>query len=114
MLESQASNIVLSNDNVVPEEHARLVAQQVHTNPVKNCQDTSTGDKAIDAGQQLILQELQRMSKRFGVLEEQVAKDREVLTGLVSQVKPQSQGQGQKKVTNLLSSESVPTSSKST
>ena len=54
------------------------------------------------------------MSKRFGVLEEQAAKDREVLTGLVSQVKQQSQGQGQKRVTNLLSSESVPNSSKYT
>ena len=63
----------------ISEEHARLVAQQVDVYSVDNCQDTSTGDKGIDAGQQLILQEIQKMSKRFGALEEQAANDREVL-----------------------------------
>ena len=87
LLENQASNIALSNETVVTEEHARLVAQQVDVYPVNNCQDTSTSDKEIDAGQQLILQEIQKMSKHCGMSEKQAAKDREVLTGLVSQVK---------------------------
>ena len=39
LLESQASSIALSNDTVVSEEHARLVAQQVDIYPVNNCQD---------------------------------------------------------------------------
>ena len=107
LAENQASNIALTNDIVLTEEQARLVAQQIDISTVNNSNDTSTGDRDIDAGQQMILQELQKMSKRFGVLEEQAAKDREVLTGLVSQV--QSQGQNQKKVKNLLSPESVAT-----
>ena len=54
------------------------------------------------------------MAKHFGALEEQAAKDRELLTGLVSQVKQQTQGQSQKKVTTLLSPESVTNYTKST
>ena len=85
-LETQASSIASANETVVSEEHARLVAQQVDVNSVTNCHETSTGDKGVDAGQQLILKEIQKIAKRFGALEEQTARDREVLTGLVSQV----------------------------
>ena len=105
-LETQASSIALTNETVVSEEHARLVAQ-VDVHSVTNRQETSTVDKGIDVGQQLILQELQEMEKRFGALEEQAAKDREVLTGLVSQAKQQMHGQSQKKVTSLFSPEPV-------
>ena len=113
-LETQASSIALENEIIVSEEHARLVAQQVDVHSVMNHQETSTGDKGIDAGQQLILQEIKKMAKRFGALEEQTAKDREVLTGLVSQVTQQTQGQSQKKVTSLFSPETVNATQKST
>ena len=113
-LETQASSIALRNETVVSEEHARLVAQQVDVHSVTNRQETSTGDKGIDVGQQLILQELQKMAKRFGALEEQAAKDREVLTGLVSQAKQQTLGQSQKKVTSLFSPEPVNATYKNT
>ena len=53
-LETQASSIALTNETVVSEEHARLVAQQVDVHSVINRQETSTGDKGIDAGQQYI------------------------------------------------------------
>ena len=113
-LENQASSIALANKTVVSEEDARLVAQQVDVHSVINRQETSTGGKGIDAGQQLILQELKTMAKRFGALEEQTAKDREVLTDLVSQVKQQTQGQSQKKVTSVFSSQTVNATHKST
>ena len=114
LLEILASSVALTNETVVSEEDARLVAEQVEVHSVINRQETSTGGLGIDVGQQLILQELKTMAKRFGALEEQTAKDREVLTGLVSQVKQQTQGQNQKKVTSLFSPEIVNATNKST
>ena len=60
LLENQASNIFLANETVVSEERARLITQKLDVHSVNNCHETSTGDKGIDAGQHLILQEIQK------------------------------------------------------
>ena len=74
---SQASNLAISDTNITGEQ-ARLVAEQVVNSPHAT---TSTG--VILSSQDIILQELQRMSQRFGRLEEKAEEDRQVLSGLV-------------------------------
>ena len=46
----------------------------------------------VNTGQDLILRELKNISQKFGQLESQAAKDREVLANLVSKVNQQAKG----------------------
>ena len=74
---SQASNFTHSEGDITGEQ-ARLVAEQVVTSPRAT---TSTG--VVLSSQDIILQELQRISQRFGKLEEKAEEDRQILSGLV-------------------------------
>ena len=82
--QDQASNTLFFED-CINEEQARVVVTQVHNLHSSNWPGTST-DISSD-NQAIILAELQKISQRFGRLEEQAAVDRQVLSGLVSQFK---------------------------
>ena len=84
---SQASTSSLSA-TTINEDQARLAVNQVQTPCFNSSSNTSTG-ASVDS-QALILAELQKISQRFGQLEEQTSKDRQVLSGLVKQVNAQA------------------------
>ena len=83
----QASN-TLSPELCINEEQARLAVTQVYNLQSPDPPNTSTG--ASVSNQNLLLAELQKISQRFGKLEEQAAIDRQVLSGVVSQLKYQA------------------------
>ena len=101
--EFQASNVT-DNENTISQEQARLVVQHMEQSAM-SVQDTSTGDSG--SSQELILMELKKISQKFGQLEDQAAKDREVLTNLVSKVNQQGMQTGSKKVNPTVSSTSL-------
>ena len=84
---SQASTSSLSA-TTINEDQARLAANQVQIPCFNSSTITSTG--ASIESQALILAELQKISHRYGQLEEQTIKDRQVLSGLVKQVSVQA------------------------
>ena len=92
--ELQASNVT-DNDTTISQEQARLVVQHMEHSSM-SAQNTSTGDSG--SNQKLILMELKKISQKFGQLEDQAAKDRAVLTNLVSKVNQQGMQPGNKKV----------------
>ena len=81
----QACTASLSKVTVTSNQ-ARLVAEQV-LSPSNSGTATSTG--AASNQQDLILVELQRISQRFGKLEDQTNQDRIILKGLVNQISNQ-------------------------
>ena len=90
MEDTQQTGAADNRDTVVTQDQARLVADQFLDHPsVPQGVDTSTG--AMANQQTLILMELQKISQRFGKLEEQTNQDRAVLSGLVTQMKQQKQ-----------------------
>ena len=85
---NQASNVT-SYESLVSEEQARAVAEQVETNVKGGASSAENQGSEVNTGQDLILQELKTISQRFGQLENQAAKDREVLASLVTKVNQQ-------------------------
>ena len=111
-LGAQASTSSLST-TTINKDQARIAASQVQTPNHISSNVTSTG--ASMDGQILILAELQKNSQRFGQLEEQTSKDRQVLSGLVKQFNTQtsnmSASDGSSETVQELSNRSVkPTS----
>ena len=86
----------LSPELCINEEQARLAVTQVHNLQSPDPPNTSTG--ASVSNQDLLLAELQKISQRFGKLEEQEAIDRQVLSGVVSQLKNQASTSGSSNV----------------
>ena len=77
-VDSQQASISLFSDCNVNEDQARSTAEQV-VSPSR----VPVNVEITQSPQNLILQELKKMSDRFGKLEEQAAEDRQVLSGLV-------------------------------
>ena len=103
-LGEQALNVNMK-DTCITQEQARLVAQQVEGSRKQSSEDTEViGEQMINASQDLILQELKNISKKFGQLEHQAARDGEILTGLVNKVNQQSMEGPCKKVNTTASS----------
>ena len=86
----------LAPELCINEEQARLAVTQVHSLQSPESPNTSTG--ASISNQNLLLAELQKISQRFGKLEEQAAIDRQVLSGVVSQLKNQASTSGSSNV----------------
>ena len=84
---AQASTSSLST-TTINEDQARVTENQVQTPSHTSSNATSTG--ASMDGQVLILAELPKISQRFGQLEEQTSKDRQILSGLVKQFNAQT------------------------
>ena len=82
--QNQASNIPLS-EHCIDEQQAILAVTQVHNLQCPDQPHTSTGASSDSQG--ILLAELQKINQRFGKLEEQAAMDRQVLSGLESQLK---------------------------
>ena len=101
--ELQASNVT-DNDTTISQRQARLVVQHMEHSAM-SAQDTSTGDSGNN--QELILLELKMITQKFEQLEDQAAKDRAVLTNLVSRVNQQGVQPGNKKVNATVSSTSL-------
>ena len=101
--EFQASNVT-DNETTISQEQARLVVQHMEQSAM-SVQDNSTSESG--SNQDLILMELKKISQKFGQLEDQAAKDREVLTNLVSKVNQQGIQPGSKKVNATVSSTSL-------
>ena len=77
-MDSQQASISLFSDCSVDEDQAQSTAEQV-----VSLNGVHASVNVNHSPQNLILQELKKMSDRFGKLEEQAAEDRQVLSGLV-------------------------------
>ena len=77
-VDSQQASMSLFSDCNVNEDQARSTAEQV-----LSPSQVPVNVEITQSPQNLILEELKKMSDRFGKLEEQAAEDRQVLSGLV-------------------------------
>ena len=84
-----SESIPISQDQQISSDQVLATASQVVVRD--DPQGTSQSLTNQSSKQDPILAELQKISQRFGYLEEQAAKDRQVLTGLVSEFGRQGQ-----------------------
>ena len=84
-----SESIPISQDQQISSDQVLATASQVVVRD--DPQGTSQSLTNQSSSQDPILAELQKISQRFGYLEEQAAKDRQVLTGLVSEFGRQGQ-----------------------
>ena len=92
---------VIDSDTTISQEQPRLVIQHMDHSSVA-AQDINTGESG--SNQELILLELKKIFQKFGKLEDQTAKDRAVLTNLVSKVNQQGIQPGNKMISTTASS----------
>ena len=78
LTENELASSFTSSDGDITGEQAHMVADQVVVSP-----RTTISIGVILSALDIILQELQRISQRFGKLEKKVEEDRQILSGLV-------------------------------